>query len=284
MASRGAVLVARPPVSCARLITESDLINWVNDNIEALAHKGHWPSIKKRGLWVIRKTYHAPECAKSVFQQKNENVMLHVGAKVPNTGEATASAAWWNAEHNDSGWIVQSVSAVLSCSFKSVPTDCPIIFAMIYINRRYLLSDKKQAKDEPMEESEENAQPKQKDPTMWGKVSNIVGLRKDEPEVDDKEDNLGVVMFFGGIWWRRGGFISRKWKTIEEQEKQKHLGEDPDKPLSVFVENPQVTASESEEAFLELAPGVVGEGLPSDRLPNYNDSFEMYEEDDEEEE
>ena len=110
MASRGAVLVARPPVSCARLITESDLITWVHDNIEALVHKGHWPSIKKRGLWVIRKTYQGPECAKSVFQATDENVTLHVGAKVPNMGDATASAGWWNVEHVGSGWTIQRVS------------------------------------------------------------------------------------------------------------------------------------------------------------------------------
>lgn len=111
VASRGAVLVARPPVSCARLDTESGLIHWVNDNIEALTYKGHWPSIKKRGLWVIRKTYHAPECAKSVFRAKDENVTLHVGAKISSTADVTASAAWWKASHVDSGWIVQRVSA-----------------------------------------------------------------------------------------------------------------------------------------------------------------------------
>lgn len=113
MTSRGAVLVARPPVTCARLTSESDLINWVNDNIETLAHKGHWPSIKKRGLWMIRKTYHAPECAKTVFQEKDANVTLHVGTTVPSVGHATGSASWWDAEHVRSGWIVHSVSATL---------------------------------------------------------------------------------------------------------------------------------------------------------------------------
>jgi len=118
---------------------------------------------------------------------------------------------------------------------------------------------------------------------MWNKFSNLIGLGKDEPEVDDKKDNLGVVMFFCGIWWRKRRFLSRTWKTIEERKKQEFLGEDSDEPLSVFVEDLQVTASDSEKAFLELAPGVVGESLPSDDLPTY-DSFEMYEEEDEEEE
>ena len=149
----------------------------------------------------------------------------------------------------------------------------------------FLRSDIKQAKDKRTEDSEESAKPKQEDPTMLNKVSNLFARRKDEPEpeVDDKEDNLGVVMFFGGIWWRKRRFLSRKWKTIEEKERQAVLGEDPDEPLSVVVENPQVTASDSEEAYLDLIPRVVGEGLPSDRLPTCKDSFEMYEEDDEEE-
>ncbi len=60
---------------------------------------------------MIRKTHDAPECAKSVFEGKNENVTLHLGATVPNIGDATTSAAWWNVQHNDSGWIVQRVSA-----------------------------------------------------------------------------------------------------------------------------------------------------------------------------
>ncbi len=150
---------------------------------------------------------------------------------------------------------------------------------------RFLHSDMKQAKGEPMEESDESAQPKQKDPTTWDKVSNFVGLKKNEPEpeVDDKEDNLGVVLFFGGIWWRKRRFLSREWKTIEVKKRQEFLGEDPHEPFSVFVEDPHVTASDSEEAFLKFVPGIVGEGLPSDGLPSCNDSFEMYEEDDVEE-
>jgi hypothetical protein len=94
-----------------KLKSEVDLINWVNDNIEALAHKGHWPSIKKRGLWVIRKTYYSQQCAKTVFQKKNQNVTMHVGTKVPNLGEVTASAGWWNTESVQSGWTVHRVSA-----------------------------------------------------------------------------------------------------------------------------------------------------------------------------
>lgn len=85
-------------------------------------------------------------------------------------------------------------------------------------------------------------------------------------------------MFFGGIWWRKRRFLSREWKEEEEQTKQDVLGEDPEEPLSAYVENLEETASDSEEAFLELAPGVVGEVMPSDGLPVYNDSFEMHNE------
>ena len=130
-----------------------------------------------------------------------------------------------------------------------------------------------------MEGRGENALPKQKAPTTWDKLSDLVSPRKNEAEVDDKEDKLGVVMFFGGIWWRNGRFLSRKWKEVEEQKKQKHLGEDSSDPFGVFVEDLQVTDSDSEEAFFELVPGVVGEGVPSDSLLSYNDSFEMYAED-----
>lgn len=54
------------------------------------------------------------------------------------------------------------------------------------------------AKGQKQAVCEESAQPKQKDSKGY-KFANFFGLRKDEPEVDDKEDNLGVVMFFGGI-------------------------------------------------------------------------------------
>ena len=91
-------------------------------------------------------------------------------------------------------------------------------------------------------------------------------------------------MFFGGIWWRGGLFHSRKWKAEDEKMKQSYLGDDTGKddtvePFSVFVNDPQVTDNASEDAVLGLTPGVVGEGLPFDRLPSYNDSFEMYAED-----
>ena len=86
---------------------------------------------------MIRKTYHAPESAKSVFQEKNKNVTLHVGAKVPNIGDATGSAAWWDAQHAGSGWIVHRVSATSSHTRSElIATDCPILFGVLHINRR----------------------------------------------------------------------------------------------------------------------------------------------------
>ena len=85
---------------------------------------------------MIRKTYHASECAKCVFQGKDQNVMIHVGVKVPSEGEASASAAWWDAHHASSGWIVQRVSATFSQTLsKSVVAKCPILFRLIHINR-----------------------------------------------------------------------------------------------------------------------------------------------------
>ena len=138
-----------------------------------------------------------------------------------------------------------------------------------------MCSNRKQAKDETTEESAESAQLGHKDPTMLERLSNLVGPRKDEPDVD-KEDNLGVVMFFGGIWWRNVGLLPRKLKIEEEQRKQKFLGEDPNEDLSVSVEDLQVTTSDSQEAVLKFTPGIVGEALPSDHLPRDYNSFEMY--------
>ena len=112
----------------------------------------------------------------------------------------------------------------------------------------------------------------------WHSYSDI-SPSKDEAEADDKEDNLGVVVFFGGIGWRTGGVLSRRWKMNDERQKQESLGEDPNEPLRVFVKDPQVKASDSEEAYLEFLPGAVGGALPSDFLLPYNDSFEMYAED-----
>lgn len=159
-----------------------------------------------------------------------------------------------------------------------------ILFAMIYINQFSLRSDRKQAKARTIEGNEGSAQPGQKDPTILGKLSNILGSGKGESEVDNEENSVGVVMFFGGILWRKGRYVSRKWKIEEEQRKQRYLGEDQtEEPLKVFVEDPQVTRTDSEEAFLEFAPGIVGESLPSDFLPEIDDSFKMYEDDEEEE-
>ena len=70
--------------------------------------------------------------------------------------------------------------------------------------------------------------------------------------------------------------LSRKFVTEEEQARQDVLGGDAEQVPSVFVRDPLVTADDSEEAFLELCPGVVGDDLPSDGLPKYDDSFEMY--------
>jgi len=96
------VLIAQPPITCARLTSGEDtVITWVNENMDKLIPKETtkpFKSIKKRGFWVIRETYHAPQCAKTVFQARDQTASLHVGVRVPNAGHATASTAWWKAQ------------------------------------------------------------------------------------------------------------------------------------------------------------------------------------------
>jgi len=102
------------------------------------------------------------------------------------------------------------------------------------------------------------------------------GKKDEDKDKASEENKLGIVMFFGGIWWKKRRVISHEWKTEEEKKKQEYLGDNSGESPGVFVEDPQ-KPSDSEEAFFELAPGIVGQGLPSDNLPTYNDSFEIFE-------
>jgi hypothetical protein len=109
--SRGAVLLAHGPVTSAWLEGVGAMKTWVNENIDTLVKKGDWASIGRRGLWVITRTHYAHECAKTVFRSKDNTASFHAGASVPDVAKAKASAAWWNADHTSSGWIVHGVSS-----------------------------------------------------------------------------------------------------------------------------------------------------------------------------
>jgi hypothetical protein len=146
-----------------------------------------------------------------------------------------------------------------------------------------LCANIEQSTTQPAEDSEADAQANQKASKVLDTLASIFGVKKNEPEKHDKQENVGVVMFFGGIWWRKRRFLSRMAKEQAEKEKQEVLGEEPDEPLGAFVGDPQMKTFDSDGAFLEFAPWIVGQKLPSDKdLPECHDSFEMYEEDDSE--
>lgn len=94
------------------------MTTWVNENLDALVKLGNYKSIKKRGLWVVTTTYHAPECAKTVMQSRNQSASIHVGVAVPDAAEAKASASWWKAENLSSGWRTHRVSVPIQQNSK----------------------------------------------------------------------------------------------------------------------------------------------------------------------
>ena len=70
---QGAMLIARPPITCSRITSgEDDVIKWVNENIDNLIPRETtnkpYVNIMKRVFWVIRKTYYAPQSAKTAFK------------------------------------------------------------------------------------------------------------------------------------------------------------------------------------------------------------------------
>jgi hypothetical protein len=110
--SRGAVLLARGPITCSSLkaLDVDGMVSWVNKNMGIIIKKGEWDSIRKRGIWVITETQYTSECAKTVFQGKNSTKAFHAGANVPNVVTSKASAAWWDSGNTSSGWIIHRVS------------------------------------------------------------------------------------------------------------------------------------------------------------------------------
>jgi hypothetical protein len=85
------------------------------------------------------------------------------------------------------------------------------------------------------------------------------------------------VIFIQGIWWKPGNFFSRKMKAESDKEKQKYLDHDPNVAPSTFVQTPDGAAGNEEDAFLQFLPGAVGSNTGASDLPEFDDSFEMYE-------
>jgi hypothetical protein len=87
----------------------------------------------------------------------------------------------------------------------------------------------------------------------------------------------GVVVFFGGILWRPGRMLSRKWHAEDVKKKQEYLGSEADAAAAAtFVELPGVADGEEELAFLELQAGAVGIDGKRLKLPKIEDSFAIY--------
>ena len=82
----------------------------------------HGRTIKKRGVWIVTKTYTAKRRAIAVLQPRGSSVKLGVDVRIPNIAKVGPSMKWWSADVAKPGWLV-SVNGSVTCLFPCCHTS-----------------------------------------------------------------------------------------------------------------------------------------------------------------
>ncbi|KAK1761233.1 hypothetical protein QBC47DRAFT_369428 [Echria macrotheca] len=86
------------------------LENWVKTNLPKIMSTAHASIIKKKGLWMVTKTYTTEKKAVAVMQSKGKFVTLGADVDVANVGRAGPALSWWSATVHKPGWKAQTDS------------------------------------------------------------------------------------------------------------------------------------------------------------------------------
>ncbi|KAH8896412.1 hypothetical protein GQ53DRAFT_803831 [Thozetella sp. PMI_491] len=100
-ADEGAVLLTEGLIQHHVADPDYRYLDWMEQNVAALAKI---PPVRKRGFWIITKTYTAEKRALAVSSSKGSKFTWRVDATVFESGGAGPTAEWWSG-HKDDCWI-----------------------------------------------------------------------------------------------------------------------------------------------------------------------------------
>jgi hypothetical protein len=77
-------------------------------NMDAVMATPHGSYIKKRGFWIVTKTYTSRRKAVAVLQAKAKSITFGVDVEIPKIAQVGPSAKWWEATVAKPGWQANS--------------------------------------------------------------------------------------------------------------------------------------------------------------------------------
>ncbi|KAL1856406.1 hypothetical protein Daus18300_010778 [Diaporthe australafricana] len=101
----GAMLVTQGPVSFHQADPQPVFETWMDQHLPALLAGDHGALIRKRGIWIVTRTYTATRCAVAVLQSRSATVSFAVDAALPQQiARVGPSAGWWSETVREPGW------------------------------------------------------------------------------------------------------------------------------------------------------------------------------------
>ncbi|KAM7221336.1 hypothetical protein V8F06_003304 [Rhypophila decipiens] len=83
------------------------LEDWVKANLGSIMKTPHARTVKKKGLWIVTKTFTSKKRAVAVMQSSGQSVALGVDASIPNLAKVGPSMKWWETMVDKPGWKAQ---------------------------------------------------------------------------------------------------------------------------------------------------------------------------------
>jgi hypothetical protein len=79
--------------------------DWVKRNFRVIVEAGRADIIKKKGLWLITKTFSAKERAIAVMKSRGSKASFNITVGVPGQAKVHPAISWWKSSTTGTGWI-----------------------------------------------------------------------------------------------------------------------------------------------------------------------------------
>ncbi|KAK3374776.1 hypothetical protein B0H63DRAFT_452613 [Podospora didyma] len=100
----GAVLVTDGTVSYHQADPVGSFEEWMETNLKSILAGKHGSLVRKRGVWIVTRTYTAKRRAVAVMQTRDQSLTFNVDVEVPHIARVGPSAEWWRETVHKPGW------------------------------------------------------------------------------------------------------------------------------------------------------------------------------------
>ena len=77
---------------------------WMEQHLPIILAGKHGSLVRKRGIWIVTRTYTAKCRAVAVMQTRNESLTFAVDVEVPHIARVGPSTEWWKETVHKPGW------------------------------------------------------------------------------------------------------------------------------------------------------------------------------------